>query len=62
VIGLELIFNRIPFRLVHFIFPIITALIYVLSNYIGFLMDPDRNGTYESIIDWEDNQGTLSTF
>ena len=66
VIGLELVFNRIPFRLVHFIYPIITGLIYILANYIGFLINDKRNGTYSSIIDWNDNDagfilGTIET-
>ena len=25
---------------------------------IGFLIDPNRNATYKSIIDWTDNDGT----
>lgn len=66
VIFLELLFNRIPFRFFHFLFTMSVALMYVLGNWIGYKMDPARNGTYSNIMDWSDNQagfflGTIET-
>ena len=56
---LELIFNNIPYRFFHCLISIFVSLIYILGNYIGFKMDPARNGTYKTIIDWTDNDGTV---
>ena len=57
VIFLELAFNRIPFRFFHFIISMCVALMYVLGSWIGYKMNPARNGAYPGIVDWSDNQG-----
>ena len=57
VVCLEVAFNRIPFRFFHFIFPVSVALMYTLGNWIGYKMNPARNGVYPGIVDWSDNQG-----
>ena len=56
VIFLELVFNRIPCRLFHFIISMFVALMYVLGSWIGYKMNPARNGAYPGIVDWSDNQ------
>ena len=66
VIGLEFIFNRIPVRLLHFVYTVLVGLMYILGNYIGYLMNPKRNATYSDFIDWTDNDagfvlGTIET-
>lgn len=66
IICLEVLFNNIPFRFFHFLISIFVSLIYILGNYIGFKMNPARNGTYPTIIDWTDNDagfflGTIET-
>ena len=66
VIGLEFAFNRIPFRLFHFVYSCLVTLMYILGNYIGFLINPKRNATYSDLIDWTDNDagfflGTIET-
>ena len=63
---LEFTFNRIPIRFFHFIYPACVMLLYMLGNYLGYLSNPERNGTYEAFIDWTDNDagffvGTIET-
>ena len=57
VIFLEVAFNRIPFRFFHFTISMSVALMYVLGSWIGYKMNPARNGAYPGIVDWSDNQG-----
>ena len=59
VIIFELAYNRIPFRFFHFIFPMLVALMYTLGNWIGYKMNPARNGVYPGIVDWSDNQAKV---
>ena len=66
VMFLEFAFSRVPFRLLHFFYTCLVALMYILGNYIGFLINPRRNTTYSGIIDWTDNDagfvlGTIET-
>ena len=64
--GLELIFNRLPIRLFHFIFPVCYGLMFVLANYLSHVV---KRGTadltadltikdhHAEIVDWKDNKG-----
>ena len=60
VIFLEVTFNQIPFRFFHFVISMSVALMYVLGSWIGYKMNPARNGAYPGIVDWSDNQGISS--
>ena len=67
VVLIEFVWNRIPFRFFHFIYVAIVGFLYILGNYLGYLSNPlHRNKTYESLIDWDDNDagffmGTIET-
>ena len=63
VMGLELIFNRLPIRLFHFIFPVCYGLMFVLANYLSHMVKRGRTADltikdhHEEIVDWKDNKG-----
>ena len=63
---IELVFNNIPVRFFHFLYTSFVVLLYILGNFLGFLSNPERNGTYSAFIDWTDNDagfflGTVGT-
>ena len=68
--GLELIFNRLPIRFFHFIFPVSYGLMFILANYLSHLVkrgletaDLIIQDYYPEIVDWKDNKGQrLSNF
>ena len=62
--GLELIFNRLPIRLFHFIFPVSYGLMFVLANYLSHMVkrgletaDLTIKDHHAEIVDWKDNKG-----
>ena len=62
--GLELIFNRLPIRLFHFIFPVCYGLMFILANYLSHLVKRGKETTdlviqdyHPEIVDWKDNKG-----
>ena len=62
--GLELIFNRLPIRLFHFIFPVSYGLMFVLANYLSHMVkrgletaDLTIKDYHAEIVDWKDNKG-----
>ena len=64
VMGLELIFNRLPVRFFHFIFPVCYGLLYILANYLSHLVkrgletsDIVIQDYHPEIVDWKDNKG-----
>ena len=68
--GLELIFNRLPIRFFHFIFPVSYGLMFILANYLSHLVkrgletaDLIIQDYHDEIVDWKDNKGQrLSNF
>ena len=70
--GLELIFNGIPFRLFHFIFPVIYGLIFIFANYLSHMqkrsIPTNIEGLkmtvippYPEILNWDTNKGWFLT-
>jgi len=60
VILVELCTNRIPFRLFHFLFTIIVGLLFIMGNYLGFIIDPKRNGSHSNFIDWSHSEAIFT--
>ena len=62
--GLELIFNRLPIRFFHFIFPVCYGLMFILANYLSHMVkrgietsDLTIKDHHAQIVDWKDNKG-----